>query len=93
MCVATVGAAPTRRVAYEWHDVTFFGARDVHATFEVVLNETGVVELLYRDVPPGRTATAGIENLDGTDGVSVCGAPTGACALSTGARVRLTPSR
>ena len=93
VCVATVGAAPMRRVAYEWHDVTFFGARDVRATFEAVLHETGLIELLYRDVPSGRTAGAGIENLDGSDGVSLCGSSTGPCAVAAGTRVRFTPSR
>lgn len=92
VCVATVGAAPSRRFVVEWPGVRYFndsgGAR---VTFEIVLEETtGVINLLYPTLA-ARQATAGVENFDGSDGVSLCSPPGAPCPLTSGSRVRLTP--
>ncbi|MFO0628574.1 MAG: hypothetical protein U0325_23575 [Polyangiales bacterium] len=53
-CSATVGAAPNRRFAVEWNDLTLADAGTaMHLTFEVVLQETtNVIELYYRRLEP-----------------------------------------
>ncbi len=40
LCVATVGAAPSRRFVVEWSDVGLIAEPTAHLTFEVVLEET-----------------------------------------------------
>ncbi len=75
VCVATVGAAPDRRLVLEWSDAGFYPAPDgaTHLTFELVLSEaTQTVDALYRtmqsagDLATGSSATIGVQEGGGT---------------------------
>jgi hypothetical protein len=73
--VATVGAAPNRRLVAQWNDAGFYPAPDAatHLTFEVVLSEsTQTVEVLYNTMTAatsrgtGASATVGVQESTGT---------------------------
>jgi subtilisin family serine protease len=70
------GAAPNREFLIEYRDVMFFGgAATSRVDFETVLSENGQISLRYRGLDPavgretGNSATVGIENETGTDGL------------------------
>ncbi|MFO0653073.1 MAG: hypothetical protein U0326_43040 [Polyangiales bacterium] len=67
LCVAVVGAAPSRRLVIEWPDATYFDrAASPGLTFEAVLHETtGVIDLAYRTMNGARRLTTGVESPDG----------------------------
>ena len=93
-CVATVGAAPARQQVFLWNDTMFCCGEDpsVHLTYEVILNETGPIDVLYQTMTGVEEAAVGIENQTGTAGVSGCADGTSyLCAPATGQRVRYTP--
>jgi hypothetical protein len=92
LCVATVGDAPNRRFAVEWDDAFDYGGTDAtHLTFEAVLNESdGSIDLLYENLTEPQPATVGIENVTGTEGVSVCDA-SAPCNVVTGTALHFRP--
>ncbi|MBN1402757.1 MAG: DUF11 domain-containing protein, partial [Anaerolineae bacterium] len=70
---AVVGAAPRRIAVVEWHQVRFYGSTE-EQTFQVLLHEgTHRIVYQYLDVNgargAGSSATVGIENGDGTEGI------------------------
>ena len=71
ICTATVGAAPDRRFAVEWNDLTIGDAGTAaHLTFEVVLHETThVIDFLYRrlDYTPGADLEVDVGLVGGWD--------------------------
>ena len=75
----TVGTAPNRQFAVIWHEIPRSSADTDYYTFEAVFDEaTNNVIVQYLDVVGssagannGVSATIGIENGDGTDGLSV----------------------
>lgn len=93
VCVATVGSAPSRRMAFEWSDATYFGDGATRTTFEIVLDEDGTIELLYRALPGAHASTIGIEDSSGFNGLSLCGGVGATCPRTSGTRVRLVPTR
>ncbi len=93
VCVATVGAAPSRRMVFEWSDVTYFGDGATRITFEIALVEDGTIELLYRTLSGMRSAEVGIEDPSGYWGASLCRDAGPACPRASNTRVRLVPSR
>jgi len=93
VCVATVGATPSRRFVVEWFDAVFLADRARHVTFEAILNEGGTIEFYYDTMaapPTGQNIAAGIENQLGNAAVTVC-TPGTACTLGTGGRVGYAP--
>jgi hypothetical protein len=91
ICTATVGAAPDRRFAVEWNDLTIGNAGTAaHLTFEVVLHETThVIDFLYRrlDYTPGADLEVDVGLVGGWDDPrTIHRAP-----VSTAAGVRFTP--
>lgn len=69
---ATLGSAPNRQFVIEWRNVRYFGDSGRRVGFEVILNESGDVQTMYRDIASGdglemgNSATVGIENAAGT---------------------------
>lgn len=66
------GDAPNRYMVIEWVGVLRFGSgNEALLTFEVVLYENGDILFNYLDLPgeTGSTATVGIEDAEGVDGV------------------------
>jgi Concanavalin A-like lectin/glucanases superfamily/Carboxypeptidase regulatory-like domain len=68
---AVLGAAPSRRFVIEWRNVVSYESPTTRATFEVILDESGVVTFNYSGLDGsllglGGYATVGIENADGT---------------------------
>ena len=66
-----LGAAPNRRFVIEWDNVRFYGDYSRRLDFEVVLYETGMILLQYRNInndarEMGNSATVGIEDHTGT---------------------------
>lgn len=97
VCIATVGAAPNRRMVIEWSDLQSLEADDItHLTFEIVLHEgTGLVDLVYNamtaddplDAPfvNGTHAGIGLQTAAGAQFV----VHTGTVGATTG--IRFTP--
>jgi hypothetical protein len=93
-CVATVGTAPSRQQVFLWNDAMHCCGEDpaVHHTYEVILNETGTIDVLYQTMMGAEEQTVGIENQTGTAGVPGCADGTSySCVPATGQRVRYTP--
>jgi hypothetical protein len=93
-CVVTLGTAPARRQVFLWNDAHHCCSDDpgVRHTYEVILNESGPIDVIYQTMQGARSQTVGIENQTGTAGVSGC--PDGmsySCIPATGYRVRYTP--
>lgn len=69
---ASLGSAPNRQFVVEWRNVRHFGDATRRVGFEVILNENGDVQTMYKDVASGdglemgNSATVGIENQTGT---------------------------
>jgi hypothetical protein len=83
----------------QWTDWARFGCSTTsHLTFEVVLYETGLIELRYLDVDAGTCSTfsptLGIEDRNGTSGVTyACATASGGGPIaSSGMRVTFTPA-
>ena len=69
-----LGTAPSRRFVIEWDNVRPYGDNTRRFDFEVVLYETGMILLQYRDInnearEMGNSATVGIEDHTGTAAV------------------------
>ncbi len=83
VCVATLGAAPSRRLVVHWKNAQFFSGNDANppegrANFEVVYNEADAsIDFLYDTImgqpmaAPTRAAV-GVENPTGSGGLAVC---------------------
>ncbi|MEZ4408251.1 MAG: MXAN_6577-like cysteine-rich protein [Polyangiales bacterium] len=92
VCVATVGAAPTRRWAVEWLNTANYSLGG-SLTFEAVFNEgTSVIEFMYGTMSGAQTATVGLENTAGTDSVGGCPDGSRSCSIATNYRVQFVPS-
>ncbi|MBN1947134.1 MAG: hypothetical protein JW797_15770 [Bradymonadales bacterium] len=77
---ATRGTAPNRYLVIQWQDVAFYSGQNF-LTFEVILHENGLIQMLYHDLtgqsvsgseadrPSGGSATIGVENATGTAGL------------------------
>ena len=69
---ASLGSAPNRQFVVEWRNVRYFGDTTRRVSFEVILNENGDVQTMYKDIAGGdglemgNSATVGIENAAGT---------------------------
>jgi uncharacterized membrane protein len=65
-----LGTAPNRQFVVEWWNITTLGGSGP-MTFEVILNETGAMWMQYQTLGTASSgsATVGIENFDGTDGL------------------------
>ncbi|MDH4122610.1 MAG: hypothetical protein OEV21_00780 [Thermoplasmata archaeon] len=66
----TIGSAPNRQLVVEWWQISRLGTTNL-MTFEAILNETGQIWFQYETLSStlGSSATVGIENYDGSDGV------------------------
>ena len=68
----TSGTAPNRQWIVEWRNVYLFGDTNARASFEVIFQENGQIQLAYADLSTtnplerGSGATVGIENASGT---------------------------
>lgn len=92
VCVATVGAAPTRRLVVEWNDAMSYRGRSGDLTFEAVLYEgTNVVDYLYQTMNGSIISPIGIENGTGVAAVFACRDGTGGCLPAGGDRIRFAP--
>jgi len=97
VCYAAVGTAPNRSYIVQWQDLHYCCTDDpmIHMTFEVILHEAAagannIIDVVYSrmdGVITGRGAAAGIENDDGSDGVTI------AMPFTAPRVVRFTPSR
>ncbi|MEW6152470.1 MAG: Ig-like domain-containing protein [Actinomycetota bacterium] len=70
-----VGTEPHRRFVVEWRNVRFYSSPSLRFDFEVVLDQSGGILYQYRglfddNTVRGGSATIGIENATGTDGLS-----------------------
>ena len=87
---ATLGSAPNRQFVVEWRNLRYFGDAARRVSFEVILNENGDINTVYKDIAAGdglemgNSATVGIENLDGTIALQYSN---GDAVLSTGLAV------
>jgi len=72
----TLGSAPNRRFVVQWNNVPQFGNTDSN-TFEAILFEgSNCIEFRYLQITPESPAgdyTIGVENADGTAGLSIPG--------------------
>jgi hypothetical protein len=95
ICVATVGAAPSRKFVVEWNDTYYCCGDDgrVHNTFEVVLSEgTGTIDFIYLGMTGARAQTTGIEDQTGMNGINACPGGIGSCTPMDGERIRFLPT-
>jgi len=93
-CVVALGAAPTRQQVFLWNDQHHCCSDDagVRLTYEVILQESGPIDVIYQSMMGARRQTVGIENQTGTAGVPGCADGTSySCTPATGLRVRYTP--
>ncbi|NUQ75625.1 MAG: hypothetical protein HUU21_18930 [Polyangiaceae bacterium] len=80
MCYKVVGAAPNRKVAITWNDMTFVDAPDAGTAslqFGVILSEgTNNIEMVYNSMngassrKSGDSATVGVQNEDSTSAMA-----------------------
>ncbi|GGR41114.1 S8 family serine peptidase [Streptomyces roseolus] len=91
---ATTGSPGARRFAIVWNDAAFVAAPTVRISFEAVFDEaSGAVTLQYKGIGSnplqrGASATTGIENQAGTDGL---GHSFDSAVLSDATAIRFTP--
>ncbi|MEV5612983.1 hypothetical protein [Streptomyces sp. NPDC052225] len=91
---AVTGTAGARKFAIAWNNAAFAADSSVRVSFEAVLDEaTGAVTLQYQGIgtgalPRGGSATTGIENQAGTDGI---GHSFDQTVLSDATAIRFTP--
>ncbi len=96
VCIATTGAAPTRRWVAQWvsaHNYSddFFDPADLD--FEVVVHEgSGVIDFAYQSMSGPENSIVGLENNAGTAGISGCAGSTYSCTTVSNSRVRFTPT-
>jgi subtilisin family serine protease len=72
----TIGTAPQRAFVVEWRDVAFRDRPDLRVRFEIVLHEDGRILTQYFTAGPearqqGASATVGLEDPEGGDGLEV----------------------
>jgi subtilisin family serine protease len=72
--IQELGAEPNRRFVIEWRNVKYTGDSTRRLDFEMVLHQSGLIDLQYRNVDDdarerGSTSTIGIENAAGTVGL------------------------
>jgi hypothetical protein len=95
VCVATVGAAPSRRFVVQWGGANNYATSAGDMNFEVILNEgTNTVDVLYQRLvppPPGYAPTVGIESIAGTQANVVCSTANPTCGVAAGSGFRYTP--
>src|SRR5439155_13084237 len=88
---ASLGSAPNRQFVVEWRNVRYFSDSVRRVSFEVILNENGDVQTMYKDIAPGdglemgNAATVGIENQTGSVALQYS---LNEAVLSTGLAVR-----
>jgi len=88
---ASIGSDPNRQFVVEWRNVRYFGDASRRVSFEVILNENGDVQTMYKDIAGGdglemgNSATVGIENPTGTVALQYA---FNEAVLSTGLAVR-----
>lgn len=90
-CIATVGAAPNRKLVVTWKDATDIMATAA-VTVSLVLSETShLVDIVYQNVSSaGFTPLVGLQNAGGTLGTQhVCG---GNAQVAPNSGVRFTPT-
>ncbi|MFC7720302.1 carboxypeptidase regulatory-like domain-containing protein [Nonomuraea recticatena] len=91
---ATSGTAPRRTFVIEWRNVTFYSDTTQRMSFSVLLGEDGSIGYRYKDVDSererGSSATVGIENAGGTDGLLYS---YNTAALTDGQSLAVTASR
>jgi hypothetical protein len=93
----TIGTAPNRKLVVQYKNMTFFSPSIFLGTFSVILYETtNNIQIQYRqiidkssDLAHGSSATIGIENSDGTQGV--LHAFHNATAVTSEQAIRFTP--
>jgi len=73
------GSAPNRYFVVEWYQVSRLGSTDL-LTFEAILYENGTIRFQYNSLSGDLTsATVGIENRDGSDGLQYLYNSSGLC--------------
>jgi subtilisin family serine protease len=88
---ASLGSAPNRQFVIEWRNVRYFGDAGRRVSVEVILNENGDIQTMYKDIAPGdglemgNSATVGIENAAGSVALQYS---LNEAALSTGLAIR-----
>jgi len=73
----TIGTAPNRKLIIQFNNMTFWGSDILLGTIQVILYEgSNNIQIQYRNIvdlisgrASGNSATIGLENMDGTDGV------------------------
>jgi subtilisin family serine protease len=91
----TLGVTPNRRFVVEWDNVGFFSNTALRVDFETVLYESGDILTQYRNISltdgmaQGNSATFGIENATGSDGLQYA---SGEAAVHDGLAVRYSVS-
>jgi gliding motility-associated-like protein len=94
----TIGAAPNRELIIQFRNMGFYPFPVYMGTFTTILNETtNIIQVQYRltilnalDRTHGGSATIGIENADGSNGVQF--AYHDPSAVSTGKAITFTPA-
>ncbi|MEZ0579657.1 carboxypeptidase regulatory-like domain-containing protein [Nocardioides sp. MH1] len=90
----TLGTAPNRSFVVEWRNVRLYSDATKRMDVEVVLKESGQLDLRYRHLDPalpleqGSGATVGIENATGDDALQYS---VDAATLSDAATIRFIP--
>ena len=97
MWTELLGTAPTRQFVIEWRNATFFGDSTQHVNIEAILGEDGSIteqiQSVNGDLSTGDSATIGIENATGDDGLQYSfNAPVVADGGSTAVTYSLPPS-
>jgi len=88
---ASLGVSPNRQFVIEWRNVRYFADSTRRVGFEVILNENGDIQTMYKDIAAGdglemgNSATVGIENQAGSVALQYS---SNAAVLSTGLAVR-----
>lgn len=89
----TVGTSPNRSFILEWRNAQILASENARIDAEIMLHEKGDITLAYRNIDAavpaeqGLSATVGIENGTGTDGLQYSN---GAAVLSNEKSVRYT---
>jgi hypothetical protein len=90
VCVATVGAAPSRRFVVQWSGSRYYLDSN-SLNYEVILHEgSGVVDFAYGAMSGVVASTVGIESPDGARAFGPC-ATRHSCVMVSNARARFTP--
>jgi len=94
----TVGAAPNRKLIVQWTNMIYYGENTLFGTFQCILYEgSNEIQMQYRNIVDntnprsyGSSATIGLENATGSDGVTYSYNQTD--AISEEMAIRWTPS-